>query len=460
MRPRRTVPLDAIGIGLAAGFALAIAGGALANLVQKDVGGADPADQTPAGDALPVAAAMGSADPIRRTATVEAVERVAPAVVSITTEQAVADPFLRRGGRTRSSEGSGVVIASDGVVLTNAHVVEGASRIRATFADGAGYEADVIGIAPELDLAVLRLRGGAGLIAVPQGTSSDLMLGEPVIAIGNPFGLGHTVTTGVISATRRPLATDDRVYQDFIQTDASINPGNSGGPLINARGVLVGINTAVQASGQGIGFAIPADRALKVARDLVDFGSVQVPWLGLDLSDVAITGPQGHSTAARVDRVHPGTSAAAAGVAVGDILIAVDGRPVQGRSDLNAWLAGFSPDPEVEVELLTAGKARRLRLAASKVPADVVKSSIDTVLGLQLADTDGAGLTVLALRPDGGAARAGIRPGDRILALNGSSLATVADLEAAIGQAKSGHRANGLALVRRGDARGRLMLPL
>ena len=156
--------------------------------------------------------------------------------------------------------------------MTNAHVVEGAIAIEATFSDDKTYAAEIIGLAPELDLAVLRLDTDSESMSVDIGNSADLMLGETVIALGNPFGLGHTVTTGVISGIDRPLETERRIYQNFIQTDASINPGNSGGPLVNIDGELVGINTAIRSNAEGIGFAIPVDRAMKVAQDLLNFG--------------------------------------------------------------------------------------------------------------------------------------------------------------------------------------------
>ena len=457
MSARRPLPLDAIGVGLALGFGLAFAAGAVANRDGGDGDTPPPATDDPV---LRVdVSTTATVDASRRTAVVQAVERVAPAVVSITTEHPNQDPFfgLRRG--STSSEGSGVVIESDGVVLTNAHVVEGAARIVATFADGAAHEADVVGLAPELDLAVLQLRGAGGLTTVPQGTSADLLLGEPVIAIGNPFGLGHTVTTGVISAVSRPLETDDRIFQDFIQTDASINPGNSGGPLVNALGRLVGINTAIRPDAQGIGFAIPADRALKVARDLVDFGAVQIPWLGLDLSDVILNTRSGRVTAPRVDEVHPDTPAAAAGIPAGSVILSIDGRPVQGRADLNAYLSGFSPEGAVALELLDGGERKTLQIDTGRVPDAVVQRSLRRVLGVELTDGPG-GVQIRRLDGAGAAARRGLRPGDRILAVNQAPIRTLPELRQAIAQAKSGHRSSALFLVARGDHRARLPLPL
>src|SRR5204863_10077631 len=219
-------------------------------------------------------------------------ERVSLAVVNVSAESIVreVDPFF--GGmlgpsrrRKTQSLGSGLIIDAAGVVLTNAHVIEGASRIVVTTLDGRELEADVLGSDRDADLAVLKV-DGKNLPARPLGRSGDLMIGETVIAIGNPFGLSHTVTTGVVSALNRSLNTDGRTYTDFIQTDASINPGNSGGPLLNIRGELIGVNTAIYGKAQGIGFAIPVDRVHRVMGDLVSFGEVRRAWVGLTVQDL------------------------------------------------------------------------------------------------------------------------------------------------------------------------------
>jgi len=459
MRRTRPLPLDAIGVGLAVGFGLAVAAGAVASL--PDAPGSGVSDAIPDSPTATTAAVAGGPaiedDPVRRTPVVRAVERVAPAVVSITCEIPTADPFaLMRGRRSSASEGSGVVIDADGVVLTNAHVVEGAHRIRASFADGRQLDADVIGVAPELDLAVLRLRGAAGLTAVPRGSSAGLMLGEPVIAIGNPLGLGHTVTTGVISAVARPLETDARVYQDFIQTDASINPGNSGGPLLDAHGRLIGVNTAIRADAQGIGFAIPADRALKVARDLVEFGQVRIAWLGVGVEDVVVTRAGRRQTAPRVlDGADPG-------LLRGDVLLSVDGRSVQGRADLNAYLASRSPGDDVSVQVLREGRPIGVAITTATVPDSAVQETLGGVLGLRLSEAAprSGGAMVEAVRRDGAAARRGLRAGDVFLAVNGTPAPDASALREAVRQARSAHRTSALFTVRRGDVVGRLTLPL
>jgi len=402
---------------------------------------------------------------LRRSPVVRAVERVAPAVVSITTAIPAQNPFgWMSPARLESSEGSGVVIAAEGIVLTNAHVVQGASRITASFADGAAYEAHIMGISPDLDLAVLRLRGAEGLKAAPIGTSGDLLLGEPVIAIGNPFGLGHTVTTGVVSTTRRALETDERVYQDFIQTDAGINPGNSGGPLLNIEGQLIGINTAIRPDAENIGFAIPVDRAMKVARDLVDYGSVQLPWLGVDLTDVRVRSPQtGISTAAVVERVH-GDEAQSAGLLPGDVIVSVDDRPVQGRADLNAYLAGTDSDRPVRLGVLRRDRRLAISVSAARLPDAVVQGALEGTLGVSIAPVPSGrrhrGVRVAATRPDGALAQRGVRPGDLIVSFNGRFVDSPDHLEAAIRQAKSGHRPSAVITIRRGDHLGTDSFPI
>src|SRR5688572_4303380 len=228
----------------------------------------------------------------RRSPVAVVAHNVLPAVVNIETEATIrrrqADPFfdpfgIFGGGQPRVSQslGSGFVWSADGIVVTNNHVVEGASRITVNFQDGTRLPATLLGVDPDSDLAVLRVNAKS-LTAAPIGTSADLMIGETVVAVGNPFGLSGTVTTGVVSALGRsvPSAEAGRTFTDFIQTDASINPGNSGGPLLNIEGRVIGINVAIYAQAQGIGFAIPVDRARKVIQDLLQYGEVHSAWVG------------------------------------------------------------------------------------------------------------------------------------------------------------------------------------
>jgi serine protease Do len=421
--------------------------------------GPSQATSPPSGGAL-----APQKDPERYTPVVQAVERVRPAVVSITTTTPVTDPFTRfaTGATTASTEGSGVVIDTRGIVLTNNHVVERATRITASFDDGRSYEADVLGLSAELDLAVLQLKLPEGtpstLVAAPLGRSSDLMLGEPVIAMGNPFGLGLTVTTGVLSSTSRQIETAGRIYQDFLQTDASINPGNSGGPLLDVHGNLIGINTAIRADAQGIGFAIPVDRAIKIAHDLAEFGAVRVPWLGVDLSEVVVrtpSGKRGRTVVVRVDRVW-----ADGPLQVGDLIGAVDGRSVQGRSDLNAYLSAYKPGRTVVIAATRSDTALDLDVRTSDLPDRVVNTSLREVLGVEVEQTgrtsSPAGVRVRDLTTDGSFARAGLRKGDEITAVNGRAVESTDDLKRLLAGLKSSHRGTALLTVRRGDATGRV----
>ena len=244
--------------------------------------------------ALPPTMADGLA--ARRNAVVDAVRHVSSAVVSVRTEVMVnaqqapgIDWFFRdfaasHGGKRLEtlSQGSGVIIDSRGYVLTNYHVIAAGGDIELELADDRRFPAEVVGGTPDHDLAVLRIKAQAALPFIPMGDSHDLMIGETVIAIGNPFGLSHTVTVGVVSALHRTLRTDEREFADFIQTDASINPGNSGGPLLTIDGQLVGVNTAIYNKAQGIGFAIPIDKAKRIVGDLLTYGQVRRPYFGFE----------------------------------------------------------------------------------------------------------------------------------------------------------------------------------
>ena len=225
-------------------------------------------------------------------------------------------------------------------MLTNYHVVARGTRIQVSFADGSDYTARVVGTDPGGDLAVLRIQGDEKFHAAPLGTSSDLMLGEPTIAIGNPFGLNQSVSMGVVSALHRPVHAEDRSYYDFIQTDASINPGNSGGPLLNADGNVIGVCSAVLASGQGIGFAIPIDRALRVARELQRSGALAEAWWGFEAEslDKEKAAALGAKTGALITSVEQGSPAASAGLRRGDAIVRVEGSPVGDADELRFLL--------------------------------------------------------------------------------------------------------------------------
>ena len=434
-----------VGVGIALGFLVAIGINAAGD--GETVPGITAPSKTPPAEELSS----------RHTPTTEAIARVAPAVVSITTEQ----PPTRLFGRSpsRAGDGSGVLIDTEGVILTNAHVVSSASRIIATFSDGNQAEARVVGLDEDLDLAVLKIPIRPGLVAVDIGTSSDLLLGEPVIAIGNPFGLGHTVTTGVVSATSRAIETDDRVFQDFIQTDASINPGNSGGPLLDRFGALVGITTSIRPDAQGIGFAIPIDRAIKIARDLVEIGTVRIPWLRAVLEDVRLRVDGRPRTAPMVTDTLGAREPD--GLEVGDFITHAGGRAIQGRADLNAYLSGLPPGETVNLTILRRDEVKTMGVQTAAFSPLAFPDILGNRMGLELAERPRSrSLIVTGVKRGRSAHQIGLRRGDIIIAVDGIRAATTEDLSSAVLNALSRHRPSVLITVRRGRAQGRIALPL
>jgi serine protease Do len=419
---------------------------------------------------------------LRRTPAVRAVQKVGPSVVNVTTEQVVnvrrplapqfGDPFFDQFFRdffeprvpeTRQSLGSGVIIDGEGHVLTNEHVVARASRIRVTLADGREFNAAVVGADPNNDLAVLQLETEEALPWTAPGRSDDLMPGEPVIAIGNPFGLSNTVTTGVISAIHRSIRTGGRVYHGFIQTDASINPGNSGGPLLNADGDLVGINTAIYGGAQGIGFAVPIDTARRVVAELIEHGEVTPVWLGLDLQDLdprlrQAFGLPERAQGALVSRVDAGGPAARAEVHRGDVLTRVDGTAVTGARAFYEVLARITQGQAIELELLREGQTRRARVVAEGIPATAVDDLLGRVLGIELRPNARGGFAIQSVRGGSGSAQAGLEPGDVILRINGRPLADRAALERSVLDLRGRERA--ILVVQRGGGRYHVAIPL
>jgi len=382
--------------------------------------------------ALAASAASGQPDP-RRTPAVRVVEQVAPSVVNISAESIVrdVDPFfgsLFFGSRPRRTQslGSGLIIERTGIVVTNAHVIEGASRIVVTTLDGRELEADVLGADADADLAVLKV-AARDLPATPLGTSSDLLMGEPVVAIGNPFGLSHSVTTGVLSARGRtvPSESGGARYTDFLQTDASINPGNSGGPLVDLAGRVIGINTAIVQGANGIGFAIPADRAHRVVEDLLRFGELQPVWSGLRLEtlDAELARREGLpiTRGALVVRVYPDSPAARAGLRDGDVVTAIEGDPVTAREDVTTALYSVPPDSPVRIDARRGERRLSLALTAVHPPRGLGLEVLSSDLGLAVS-REGEGLVVSRITPGSTAARAGLRPGDRVIAANGQRL--------------------------------------
>jgi len=421
-------------------------------------------------------AAPAVVDPMRRTMVVEAVERASPAVVNISTTQASrtpfggpADPFFDEffrdffDGQPRRSEqtslGSGVIVDARGTILTNAHVIQRGSRIRVTLVDGREFDAELIGADADSDLAVLRITDKAELPHIALGTAADLLIGETVVAIGNPFGLSHTVTTGVVSALGRSLRSEDRTFSDFIQIDAAINPGNSGGPLLNIRGELIGINTAIYGKAQGIGFAIPVDRARRIMRDLVSFGAVREGWLGLAAQELTaeLARHFGRTTGVVVTDVEDGSPAATAGLARGMVIVEAGERPVRSLSDWDQVVTAQGPGDRLELSVVDEGKARALQLTVGTYPERALDDLATKGLGLEIAERDGA-LVVKGVRRGSTAARVGIEAGDRLLAIAGRPVTSMKEFREALYPVR--HAASVLVTIGRGPYAYAVTLPV
>lgn len=382
----------------------------------------------------------------RRTPVVRVVHEVMPAVVNIRTESTIrrrsGDPFGYFFGQPREfrtqSVGSGFVWATDGIIVTNNHVVEGASRITVAFADGRELDANVLGVDPDSDLAVLKVEA-RDLPAAIIGQSNDLLIGETVIAVGNPFGLSGSVTTGVVSALGRSVPSEERgrTYTDFIQTDASINPGNSGGPLLNIEGRVIGINVAIYANAQGIGFAIPVDRARKIVDDLLRFGEVHAVWLGASTATLtpeeALRLGVGVSRGAMVMRVFAGGAAERAGLRVGDVITRAADRAIDSSDALDTFLATASPGRPLELTVIRGGESRRVRVTPQEPPADLGLRILEDVAGIAVENTR-HGVAVSSVARGSRAEQIGLVPGDMVIGANGARVTSVDELNSLVRQ--------------------------
>jgi serine protease Do len=332
--------------------------------------------------------------------------------------------------------GSGVIISRDGTIVTNNHVVEGAKEVTVTLADKQEYKARIVGRDPKTDLAVLKIDATEPLPIASMGDSDQLNVGDWVVAIGNPFGLSNTVTAGIVSAKGRIIGAGP--YDDFIQTDASINPGNSGGPLFNARGEVVGINTAIIPYGQGIGFAIPINTAKPLIPQLVSTGEVTRGYLGVSIQsitpDLAKALRLEDKQGALVGDVVPESAAHKAGIRRGDVIVAFNGKAVKDSHDLPSLVAATPVGQEVRVTVLRDGKKHQLPVTVGKLPSETAKADeshqpTEGKWGLVLQDVaprlarelrlkDDRGIVVTGVQPGSPADLAGIRKGDIILEVN------------------------------------------
>jgi S1-C subfamily serine protease len=288
------------------------------------------------------------------------------------------------------------------------------------------------------------------------------MVGEPVIAIGNPFGLSHTVTTGVVSALDRSIRSESRVYHGFLQTDASINPGNSGGPLLNAEGELVAINTAVYTGAEGIGFAVPIDVAARVVAQLIAHGALVPVWVGLELQPLDDALGQAMqlrpgASGAVVNRVREKSPARRAGVQRGDVVTRLDRHPVDGPRAFFEILSAATPGQDLELRIWREGREIELRVRAEAAPAELADVLLREKLGLELRPARGGGYEVAAVRAGSGAARIGIRPGDLVLGINGHALDGAEALRRAA--LDLGGLSGALVVVQRGSGRYHVTIP-
>lgn len=303
---------------------------------------------------------------------IDVAERVSPAVVRISTTQIVSDLFF---SYETSGLGSGYLISSDGEIVTNNHVVSDAKKITVTLSDGSEYDATIIGTDPSSDIALIKI-DGKDLPYLSFGDSSTLKVGQSVIAIGNPYGLDHTVTTGVISALERSLTFDDgTTLVGVIQTDAAINPGNSGGPLLTLTGDVIGMNTAIQQSAQGIGFAISSSTIIKVISDIKLFGKVVWPFLGISgvsiTDDIAKRNNLPTNKGVLIVSVYPGTSAANAGLKSYDIITKFDGNDVTSVQEITKYLRQHNVGDKVKIEIYRDNKKMELEIILMEKPSSI-----------------------------------------------------------------------------------------
>jgi serine protease Do len=411
----------------------------------------------------------------RRDAIVEVVQKVSPAVVYIGTEQEVDSRFRGRrspledffggGGYTQRRRvqglGTGVIIDKAGIIVTNDHVIRGASAIHVVLEDGRTLEAEVLGSDSPNDLAVLRVSAKEPLPTAKLGTSSDLMIGETVIAIGSPYGLSKTVTAGVVSATGRTFrAEDGTVYNDFVQTDAAINPGNSGGPLLNVDGEVIGINTAIFASAQGIGFAIPADKVRRIVDELTRFGKVRPAWVGIEAIDlppqVAAQLGWDRSYGALVASVEPGSPAEQAGVRRGDVVAEMGGSRISDAEDFDTRARGYPARSAFPLVLFRDGGLRTLQVTPAEFPARLIESLAWDRLGLRVKETRGV-VVISGVRPGSVAQEVGLETGDALLRVNNQPIPNTDAFREALLTARRGRSV--LLLVGRGRYGYHITLP-
>jgi len=423
----------------------------------------------------------------RESAVVKAVRKVSPAVVNISSEYAVRkrinpfsgfgmdeffdsffkdffDPNLKRETK-RTSLGSGVIIdGKRGLIISNAHVIANTGIIKVVLQDEREYEAQIVGADPEFDLAVLQIKTDDRLPTINLGSSDDLMIGETVIAIGNPFGFSHTVTTGVVSALNRSIRTEDRVYNEFIQIDASINPGNSGGPLLNINGELIGINTAIYAKAQGIGFAIPISKARKIISDLIEYGEVIQAWIGITVQNLdkrlAHYMKLPVKKGIMVKAVESESPAQNAGIQEGDIILRIDNRKIVSSDDYQTAMRGFAAGDTLRLNVWRNNRNLTVAVITKVFPMDLAEELAYKMLGVRVENltprnrrrfgaSASVGVVISDLRNESYLARIGVRPGDVIRQIDQLTVGSIEEFQQAI--VKYRHKKTVVILLQRSD---------
>jgi len=365
------------------------------------------------------------------------------------------------------SLGSGFVISEDGYIVTNNHVIEDVDKITVIFEDETQLDATVVGRDPKTDIALIRVESDKKLFALPLGDSNAVRPGEWVVAIGNPFGLEHTVTAGIISAKHRVIGWGN--YDDYIQTDAAINPGNSGGPLINLSGEVIGINTAINPQANTIGFAVPIDMAKAILPQLRTAGHVTRGWLGVMIQkitpELAEEFELNSESGALVSKVDPDGPADEAGIERYDVIVEFDGKPIADLSELPRVVAATPVDKTVDVVVVRDGKRKTLRTNVGELPQPEMNEiathpqkgpapfgfavqDLNPEIAQQLGPDTDEGVLITSIKPGSPADDAQLRRGDVILEVDRSAIGDVGDLRTQLDAADDG----ALLLVRRGDS--------
>ena len=418
---------------------------------------------------------------------VELARKLKPTVVNISTAKTIApqrhlqrpfgnDPFQEFFDRffddqrphafKQKSLGSGFIISDEGYIITNNHVVTGADEIKVKLSDGREFKGEIKGSDEKLDLALIKIEVKDHLPVASLGDSDAIEVGEWVMAIGNPFGLAQTVTAGIISAQGRVIGSGP--YDDFIQTDASINPGNSGGPLFNVRGEVIGINTAIVAGGQGIGFAIPVNMAKNIITQLKEKGKVTRGWLGVSIQpitrELAQSFDLNEEKGALVSEIIKDSPAEKAGIKTGDIILEFNGKTIHEMNELPRLVAATPVGKKVTVKVLREGKTELIPVTVERLKdgeesgqsalaqdrLGITVGELSSELTSKLGIRDQKGVAVTEIKPGGIADQAGITRGDVIREINGAKINTIADYDKAVSAQNKGGIMR--MLLRRGEA--------